>query len=48
MTPLEHTFIATGLLAVAYWIGYKIGFKQGVDVTVSMLEEAGVIEIEEE
>lgn len=29
MTPLLHTFIATGMVAVAYYIGVWVGHRQG-------------------
>ena len=29
MTPLLHTFIATGMVAIAYYIGVWVGHRQG-------------------
>lgn len=43
MDPLFHTFLATGLLAIFYFIGayrgHRAGVRKGVELTIEYLDE---------
>jgi len=43
MDPLLHTFIATGLLALSFYIGahrgHSAGVRKGVELTIEYLDE---------